>query len=455
MRAGDPFKFMITLKNSKTNSSKSKKKICSELSKSATNNVNQSTNSKQKKEIDDRNSKKKEVSSMLPKPATDATKNATITLRSHKNLTQLDIKILLLHMDNEKDFTQKNVTFYCKSNKSIISRHIRKLQKNGYLKVVQKGKPTICKLTKMGYNVSCSFLRGYERGLIDRLHNIKARCEFKIKRKGKPVVKWKSYPMMNWNKYFKWIEYVYIWYNEKGNTMHYQLPHIFANTPQKAMEKAFELIQRVNEQLRKEGFVFTSRPEIDKEDITITDSHHAHFLDPIAVWLKNLDPSVSIRYKNTIEYDSSFKKYPEMDVVNFPYNQEGMERYLQVAMKIMKGELKLEELPEQLRVNMSVALRNYNVLQEMNKNIEVMYDQFGRSITGTTTFVNLVPRILEGLNNVTQAVIDRDKDGERIRELEKKFDVQEIGKDDKIFLLIKNTIKNLLLKIFFFFKKLV
>ena len=385
---------------------------------------------------------KKEISSGLPKSATKrathATKNAIITVQAHKDLDLLDIKILIVLMNEKKDFTQKEISERCEASPSTISRHLIKLRKNRYITKVQRGKPCIHKLTKKGFNVGCTFLRGYEGDFKDRLHNVKAHCTFQIKRKGKGKIVWETYPMMNWNKYFQWIENVFIWYSDKGNVIHYQLPHIFADTADEATEKAFELIRRVNEQLKKEGFVFTSRPEIEHEGIIITDSHHAAFLDPIAIWLKK--QKISVRYKDLVEFDSSFKEVPEKDFIKFPYNHEHFERYMEnVAIPAMMGEIKKEDIvgaSEDRKISMSL-------LMEQREKIQEMYENFGDVVTGQTVIITQLPQFIQAVTNLSHAVTEAFLKKDKEQGKEERFDVQEVGKDDKTFLLIKNTIQHL------------
>ena len=371
-----------------------------------------------------------------------ATKNAIITLRSHKDLDETDIKILILLIDNNKDFSQTQLAEHCKVSSACICRHLSKLRKKAYITQIQSGKPNIHKPTKKGYNVGCMFLRGYEGDHKDRLHNIKAHCTFKIK-KGNGELKWESYAMQNWNKFFTWIEQVYIWYSDKGNTIHYNLPHIFANTASDAIEKAFELIRMVNKKLKKDGIVFTSRPEIDHENITITDNHHAAFMDPIAIWLK--EQGISIKYQDMVEFDSSFKDQPEMDLTKFPYNQEHFERYMTWAIKIMKGELKAEDLKEMpelqkfatslLMVQGKKVSNIEEAIEELKKAMEVslksqalIHNEFGQVTTGNMTQLQYMTNLIQGMG-------DLDKRMDKIE--------TEMSKEDKVFLIIERVIERL------------
>ena len=111
----------------------------------------------------------------------------------------------------------------------------------------------------------------------------------------------------------------------------------------------------------------------------------------------------------------------EIDAIDHPTNGMDWTKEVQFIEDVMRGEIRGEDLKMVPELQKYIAAK----LEEMDKNIGIMYDQFGKSLTGTTEFVRLVPQILAGLNNLTRAVMDQDKNRERIRELEKKLETLE------------------------------
>jgi len=86
-----------------------------------------------------------------------------------------------------------------------------------------------------------------------------------------------------------------------------------------------------------------------------------------------------------------------------------------------------------------------SLLMEQREKVQEMYDNFGDVVTGQTVIITQLPQFIQAVSNlshaVTEAFLKKDKDEEK--ELEERFDVQEVGKDGKTFLLIKNTIQHL------------